>query len=320
MFLSPSHQALELIDQLDSELKDLAADMRTRAGHLRIDALWEIPLRSEPLVDPKAPIEIAIPEREAAVALAIEILTSLWMRPGQSMRETIRAPGAIGLHPDWIAAIERTNAIRAELYEVIKPLTQQQRVNIWRRHNGISALQALRITPILNAPMVMRFYWDSTPSIKRVRASDMASKLEQQLIELHGYVPHWDELPEDSADRKTSHSVEMLRQLDSHEAIAIYRQGKPHVRVRVRDGDDEPYIAQASVPYVYSHQSQSVKITPLTSYEPQATDKPRSSRVRIESEPYVEALYIHRYLPSFRAWTEKDESQDKPQRHMRKKA
>jgi hypothetical protein len=318
--ISPSHHALELIEQLDSELKDLASDMRSRAGSIRIDALWEIPLRSAPLVDAAAPIEISSPEREEAVVLAIEILTSLWMRVGQSMRETVRAPGAIGLLPEWIEVITKTNGLRAELYEVIKPLTQQQRVNIWRRHNGISALQALRITPILSDPMAIRFYWDSTPSIKRVRAWDMASGLEQQLIDLYGYVPRREELTEDSAERKTAYSVEMLRQLDSHEAIAIYREGKPHVRVRVRDGDNQPYIAQASVPYVYNHRCPSVRIKPLDSYQPRASEKPRSSRVRIEAEPYVEAFYIHRYLPAFRAWTAKDEHQGKPQRHVRKKA
>ncbi|WGK63341.1 DNA replication terminus site-binding protein (plasmid) [Halopseudomonas sp. SMJS2] len=318
--ISPSHHALELIDQLDSELKDLAADMRSRSGSIRIDALWEIPLRSAPLVDSKAPIEISAPEREEAELLVIEILTSLWMRIGQSMRETIRAPGAIGLLPQWIDTIARTNLLRSQIYEVIKPLSQQQRVNIWRRHNGISALQTMRITPILRDPVAIRFYWDATPSIKRVKAWDLAGKLEQQLIDIHGHVPRTEELPEDSVDRKTAFSVEMLRILDSHEAVAIYREGKPHVRVRVHDGDDSPYIAQASVPYVYNHQCPSVRITPLVSYEPHASERPRSSRARIEAEPYVESLYIHRYLPCYRAWTAKDEQQNKPERHTRKKA
>lgn len=318
--ISPSHHAHELINQLDSELKDLASDMRAHAGSIRIDALWEIPLRSAPLVDPKAPIEISEPDREAAVLLAIEILTGIWMRVGQSMRETIRAPGAIGLPPQWIDTIARTNQLRSQIYEVIKPLTQQQRVNIWRRHNGISALQTMRITPILRDPVAIRFYWDATPSISRVRAWGLAEKLEQQLIEIHGYVPRTEELPEDSLDRKTAFSVEMLRHLASHEAVAIYRAGKPHVRVRVHDGNDAPYIAQASVPYVYDHQCPSVRITPLVSYEPSSSKRPRSSRARIEAEPYVESLYIHRYLPGFRDWTDKDEQQNKPERHKRKKA
>ncbi|MAG67032.1 MAG: hypothetical protein CMK74_14375 [Pseudomonadales bacterium] len=318
--LSPSHHALELINQLDAELKELASDMRSRAGSIRIDALWEIPLRATPLVDSKAPIEISEPGGAEAVQLAIEILTSLWMRPGQNMRETIRAPGAIGLLPHWIESIAQTNQLRSQIYEVIKPLTQQQRVNIWRRHNGISALQTMRITPILSDPVAIRFYWDSTPSIKRVRAWDLAEKQEQQLIEVHGHVPRTEELPEDSVDRKTAFSVEMLRLLDSHEAVAIYREGKPHVRVRVHDGDDSPFIAQASVPYVYNHQCPSVRITPLVSYEPHPSKRPRSSRAKIEAEAYIESLYIHRYLPEFRAWTIKDEQQNKPERHKRKKA
>ncbi len=319
--LSPLQKGKELIAQLDSDLKELAADMRSHAGQIRVDTLWEIPQREAALVDSRHRIEIVAPEGIGAVSLVIESLTSLWLRPKQHIRETLRSPGAVALPDRFIERIRETSRQRIELYELLQPLKQAERLKVWRTQYGISALQTLRIATVLHDPLSLRFYWDTSPSMKRISAGDLIQQYEDMLKETHGnLVPTWQSLPETSVDRKFAYSVEHLRQLDSHEPVAVYRHGKPHVRVRIKDGDAKPYIATCALPLVYSINCKPPAIKPLHDYEPPKLLISRSVRAKVEPQPFIESLNIYRFLPQFRVPLKGDSDSDsKPERYARKK-
>lgn len=297
--LSTNQGARELINTLDRELKELAADMRANAGRIRIDCLWEIPMREAILVDSKKPIEVIPMDGIDATALAIELITNIWLGIGQNTRETRRAPGCIGLPSQWIERIKQTNLMRAALASLMKPLTQEMRTAIWRKHNGISSLQTLRKTVCLEDPISLRFYWDTSPSMKRTTVGEVRESQAKSLIETHGHIPVIETLPEGSLDRKIAGSVVMLDKLDSDEPIAIYRQGKPHIRARVKDGNNTSFTP-ASVPFVYDRNCLRPEIKPLLSYEQQSTNASRSIRAKIMLEPYIESMFIHRYLEQYR--------------------
>ncbi|MCT7339962.1 hypothetical protein N5K55_02595 (plasmid) [Pseudomonas aeruginosa] len=72
----------ELIPTLDKSLKELAFLLEKSKAHIRIDALFQVPLRKSPRVDKNAAIEIVVPDGEEGIALAIETLTTIWLKGG----------------------------------------------------------------------------------------------------------------------------------------------------------------------------------------------------------------------------------------------
>ncbi len=159
----------ELIPTLDKSLKELAFLLEKSKAHIRIDALFQVPLRKSPTVDKNAAIEIATPDGETGIPLAIETLTTIWLGEGQSAKETLRSPGAIGLPALALDRIRETNRLRMHLFDLIEKAKPAERKRIWKAkdHYGISSLQAMRVTPILHDPQLIRFYWDTGSITKR---------------------------------------------------------------------------------------------------------------------------------------------------------
>jgi hypothetical protein len=326
-YLSTEHgaRAKELINLIDGSLKSLAAEMRANAGRIRVDAIWEIPLRDAALVDKNKPIVPIEHKGIDAANLAIECLTNIWLRAGQNMRETMRAPGIVGMPAELIAQVRKSNELRLKLYNLMKPLNQKERSVIWRAHSNISALQTQRLTHVFNEPKAVRFYWDVAYSMRRVAAHDLAAEYSAALKETHGYDPEQEGLPEDSADRKFARARDKLLALGAREPVAIYRPGQPHVRARIHYGGNKPIITPTSVPFVYDiDQVEAPKIVALRSYEP-PVDKTGGARSRAKLEPYpmesIETLHIHQYLPEHRQPMPdaKDGEQTPHTRHQRNK-
>lgn len=318
-YLTPAQGAKELITRIDGSLKSLAAEMRKNAGRIRVDAIWGIPLRETALVDATKPIVPVEYLGIDAVTQAIECLTTIWLTMGQNMRETLRAPGIVGMPGSLVEQVRESNHLRMELYNLIQPLEKQERVNIWRAHSNISGLQTQRLTKIIHEPKAIRFYWDKSISMRRVGAHALAAEYSAQLKDLHGIDPDADSLPDDSLDRKMARARDMLLMLGVREPVAIYRHGQPHVRARIHAGDQSPSITPTSVPFVYDiEQFEKPVIAALRSYEPgnKATAK-RSSRAKVEADPFFESLYIHRYLEAHRQPLTVESEPKKHLRHQR---
>lgn len=122
----------ELIPTLDKSLKELAFLLEKSKAHIRIDALFQVPLRKSPRVDKNAAIEIVVPDGEEGIALAIETLTTIWLKGEQSAKETLRCPGAIGLPPLALERIRDTNRLRMHLFDLIEKAKPAERKRIWK--------------------------------------------------------------------------------------------------------------------------------------------------------------------------------------------
>ena len=322
-YLTPAQGAKELINRINGSLKSLEAELRANAGKIRVDAIWDLPLRKTGLVDATKPIIPVELKGIDAANLAIESLTSIWLRIGQDMRETLKAPGVVGMPGSLITQVQESNHLRLELYNLMKPLEPAERVKIWRAEHNISGLQTQRITRIFQQPKAVRFYWDVSYSMRRVAAHDLAAEYSATLQKLHGHDPQMEGLPEDSLDRKLARARDILLGLGVREPVAIYRQGQPHVRARIHDGEQTPIITPTSVPFVYDiDQVEAPKIVALGGYEPgNKTTGKRSTRAKVELDPiqFCETLYIHQYLPAHRKPLPKlAEGEQKPhKRHQR---
>lgn len=297
-YLTPQQGAKELISRINESLKLLADEMRANAGRIRVDAIWEIPLREAGRVDASKPIVPVERQGIDAANLAIECLTCIWLRPPQNMRETLKAPGVVAMPGSFIAQIQESNHLRLELYNLMKPLTPAEREKIWRQHSNLSALQTQRITRVFEDPKRIRFYWDVSFSMRRIAAHDLAAEYSAMLIKLHGHDPQMEGLPEDSIDRKWARARNILMGLGVREPVAIYRPGQPHVRARIHDGLETP-ITPTSVPFVYDiDKVEKPKIVALGTYDPGKPKKAeRSSRAKVEENPIqgCEKLFIHQY-------------------------
>lgn len=320
VYLSPTQGATELISRIDGALKSLASEMRAHAGSIRVDAIWEIPLREAPLVDKDKFIVPVAHTGIDATNLAIECLTSIWLKIGQNMRETLRAPGVVGLPGALIEQIREVNKLRLELYFLMKPLSAQERVKIWRAKSNISALQTTRLTHVIEDPKAIRFYWEKTPSMLRKNAHALAAEYSKELKKIHGYDPVMESLPENSHDLKLARGRDLLLALPSDELVAIYRPGQPHVRAKIRLAEGKPYIDPTSVPFVYDvERFEQPVISSLKAFDPTAkANVPRSKRAKVEAEPYIPSLYIHQYVEAHRKPAKSKSGSDAvPEPHVR---
>lgn len=289
--------ARETLQQLLHACSLLASSLQAHREDIRIDALYAIALRGTPSVDPLAQIPVTPLYDEEGAVLLSEVLASPWLRPEQNPKETLRAPGAVALPPALLLQIASCNTLRQQLFEHLQPLDQQTRIDLWRSHPGIASLQVLRQTPILAEPQKIRFYWDTGSSLVRKRVTDLMEEYRRKLQDRFGYSAPLSQQPELATERKLAYALDLLARLDPQEQVAIYRRVSPHVRARVHDGEDKPYICSAPVPFVYSDEGPQPQIKPLADYDPDSQPaRPRSSRAQLEAEPYFDGLNIYRYV------------------------
>ena len=300
-----------LIVQLDAELKELAALIARSKAHIRIDALYTIPLRDVGTVDPNKEIEVTRPEGSEAVDLVIHALTHILLAPGQDPKSTFRTPGAVGLPTLVLEQIQATNQLRMQLFENIKAAPRLMRTRIWKSLDFLSSLQAMRVTPVLAEPKLIRFYWDTGSVTTRWVARDLMQDWEDQLKKLRGQVPTPDEVVDGSVEKTLLFSLEQMRAKlkNFDERVAIHRPGTPHVRARITDptvvdaktGEIKPYLGMAAVPFVYDIALDPPKISALSSYSPSESKRAAKEDV-FEPEPLVDRMKVYRYVASRREY------------------
>ncbi|MGE8066146.1 DNA replication terminus site-binding protein [Pseudomonas sp. NPDC089569] len=308
-YLSNASGALQLVNELREELEALELVLEASSTHIRVDAIFGIELRKTKLVTVGNPIPVTPLFGAAALQCAKDVLTNITLKPEQSAKETFRAPGALGLPRVAIQYLEKTNRIRLELFRLLGLLKAHERKALWKKFPGISSLQAIRTTVILSDPQFIRFYWHVGSSGVKRQAKDLIAEWDKQLFDLHGYRPRMDDTLENSLERKLVYSLEMLEALDdTSEQVCIHRPVAPHVRARFKDGDNEPDFVLAQTPFVYDIESPPPRIDPLVSYDPSGAkaasqeNQGRSTRARLEEEPYIEAMHIYQYKEGYRTF------------------
>ena len=155
---------------------------------------------------------------------------------------------------------------------------------------------------IVCGPATIRFYWDAAPSVRPKKAEAWIAHYSKALTDLHGYIPRIEDLSETDNSRKLVYGINKLSEhANPDEYIAEFRLGQPHVRARVTFiGNDPAVIRPTSMPICYSIDDPVPLITPLTSWEPTKAVSKRSKRAKIDIEPFVEALNLHRYLEPYK--------------------
>jgi hypothetical protein len=298
------------VNTLVTELATLKSLLDASSAHIRIDALFKIPLRMTPRVSMSDKIKVEPLFGAEANNCVKEVLTQIILLDGQNAKETIRAPGAIGLPSHVLEQVKKTNLIRSQLFEMIGKLKPKERKSVWRKTHGISSLQALRTTVILEDPQFINIFWHVGTSGTKKQAKDLIEEWDKTLVDLHGYRPRMEDTLEGSLERKLVFALDQLEALDdTNENVSIHRAVAPHVRARFKDGDKDPRFVISPTPFVYDIESPPPQITALEDYCPAIANsaeqekKKRSKRARLMAEPYIESMYVYRYLEEHRSNT-----------------
>lgn len=296
IYLSPAQGHKELVEQLREGLDKLRL-LLEQPGCIRVDSLFPLPLRKAPSVPKRERISVMTMSDNELRKEAIDALTAMWLRPGQHPKESLRIPGACAISRAAMDQVNACNQIRMEMINLLAPVSTEDRRVMWRAHHNISSYQTLRMIPTLSDPLRIRFYWDIGDSITRYTAGELVELWSQKLIDLQGDVCSSRQCEPDTLNFRLALSIERLSMLPSNEHVAVRRILPPHVRARVQDGG-KPYITNASVPFVYELSCLPPSVKPLTDYDPEApvTPKKRSTRAKLMTEPYIDAMNVFRYL------------------------
>lgn len=312
-YLTPFSGAVELVNALIAELEGLSSLLNASKTYIRIDAIYGIDLRMSPRVVADQEIPVRILTGADAFACAKEVLTSIWLRTGQSPKETFRAPGAIALPREAVDGIERANRIRFELFGLVSLLTVKERKALWKKFPAISSLAALRTTQVLTAPELITFYWHTGNSGKRIQVKELIAEWDKHLAKVFGGRPRMSETLDGTLEQKLVYAIDTLEHIDPippDEQVCIHRPVAPHIRARYRDSsvprDKELPIVQAPAPFIYELGSSPPKIKDLKPFAPVAAGdsgergKNLSKRAQIMDVPHVESMHIYRYMEGHR--------------------
>lgn len=302
-YLSPQQGIKEKVNILERRLETLGNRMRTRPERLRVDVAYMIPFRDQAEVDESKGISVTPLEGSEAIQRVIYGLTSTRIEPGkQNPRETLRVPAVMALPYDWLEELTELNSVRQEIEHLAGMIEDQyERTKMWGSMRYLSSLQVMRQTWIVSGPARIRFYWDAAPSVQNKTAAEWIKVYTKHVKKLYGYVPTIGELAEGDTIRKFIDAINELSGIDAQERIAAFRPGQPHVRARVSFIDTIPRMLRpAPTPIVYPIDDPVPFIVPLSSYEPGEISNKKWSRAKIEAEPFVEAMYLHRYLEPYR--------------------
>ncbi|WNZ87416.1 DNA replication terminus site-binding protein [Pseudomonas sp. P108] len=302
-YLSPQQGIKEQVGILEERLEALGNKMRASPDRLRVDASYLIPFRDQAEVDETKGITVTPLDGSEALQRVIYGLTSTRIEPGkQNPRETLRVPAVLALPRDWLHELVELNGVRQEIERLAGEIEEQyERSKAWASMRYLSSLQVIRQTWIVSGPARIRFYWDASPSVQNKTAADWIKVYTKHLKKLHGYVPAIGELPEGDNSRKFVEAITSLSGISPRERIAAFRPGQPHVRARVSFIGTEPKALRPSpTPIVYPIDDPVPFIVPLSSYEAGELSEKKWSRTKIDLEPFVESMYLHRYLKQYR--------------------
>lgn len=302
-YLSSQQGMKEQVNILEQRLETLGNKMHTRPERLRVDAAYMIPFRDRREVDETKGIDVVPLYGAEALHRVIYGLTSTRIERGkQNPRETLRVPAVIAMPSDWIQELVELNAVRQEIERLAGEIEDQyERTKAWASMRYLSSLQVIRQTWIVSGPARIRFYWDASPSVMNKTAAQWIKVYTSHLKKLHGYVPTMGELPEGDSSRKFVEALEALSGISARERIAAFRPGQPHVRARVSFiGTDERKLRPAPTPIIYPIDDPVPFIVPLSSYQAGELSEKKWSRTKIDAEPFVESMYLHRYLREYR--------------------
>lgn len=297
---SDSTTALDRIEALVAELKQLRQLILENEDGIRVDAMFNIGLRRSAKVTRTEPIRVEPLHGEEAFHAAVDALTDLEFRDGQVPRETFRAPGVLAVPRLIYGQILKTNRMRKQLSRLIAKIKPQSaRREVWAKHSDLCPKHVLRNIPTLKNPRNINFYWSTGFTGKTYIASDLLDEWKQYLEEiingegmlLNSYNPITQSLLE-------ARIKELEDACSPSAKVTIKRPVAPHVRARVsaaRLKRDHTAVV-APIPFVYCLVDgvPPPEIKPLPDYDPKKPTRKASKRILV-TKVLVTGAHVYGY-------------------------
>lgn len=241
---------------------------------------------------------------------AIQLYQALWYEDGQDGRETVTCPGIIGASLETLAAAQKCNVNKDAFKKAVLALKglnrsqinslmddlhrRQEPVATALRRMGTARLnlkQAYRHIPFLDQrPVKIGFTWSKQGRVIQRTSVATARRLLEQRIET----------PQICLE------LQRLAEIRSDEMLARVRSVCPHLRANIVFPDTEGQgvqrrLMQAPLPILVPLQPSErlPEFVPVTA-EPPAIPRLRRADVRIEDEPFLLSIRVHRYRETFR--------------------
>lgn len=265
--------------------------------------------------DVALPSWVSCTEAELADALdmrlkAIRLYRALWYEESQDGRETITCPGIVGASSDTLAAARVCNAAKDDFKAAVLALKmlgrleanaamadlhqRQEAVAVAMRRMGAARLnlkQAYRHIPLLEQrPLKIGFTWSKQGRVIQRTGVTMARRLLEQRVETPQILLE----------------LRRLMEIPSDEMLVRVRSVCPHLRANIVFAVGEGFevrrrLMQTPLPILVPLRygeclPEFVPVAP----EPPANLRLRRADVRIEDEPLLPSVRVHRYRVSYR--------------------
>lgn len=241
---------------------------------------------------------------------AIQLYRALWYEDCQDGRETLTCPGIVGASPETLVAAHACNNAKDAFKEAILALKILDRVeantvmaDLHQRQEPLAAAmrrmgaarlnlkQAYRHIPLLEQrPLKIGFTWSKQGRVIQRTSVAAARRLLEQRIETP----------------QIRQELDRLAGIPADEMLARVRSVCPHLRANIVFADDEGTgvrrrLMQVPLPILIplrggENLPEFVAITP----EPVGGPRLRRADVRIEDEPFLSSIRVHRYRCAYR--------------------
>ncbi|MFO1421289.1 MAG: hypothetical protein U1F59_10245 [Candidatus Competibacteraceae bacterium] len=241
---------------------------------------------------------------------AVQLYRALWYEDGRDGRETLTCPGIVGASLDTLAAARACNAAKDAFKAAILVLKALGRVeanaamaDLHRRQEPLAAAmrrmgaarlnlkQAYRHIPLLEErPIKIGFTWSRQGRVIQRTSMAAARRMLEQRVETPQVLLE----------------LQRLAEIRGDEILARIRGVCPHLRANIvfparDDSGVRRRLMQAPLPILVSLRKGEF----LPEFVPVAPDPPLNPRlrradVRIEDEPFLPSVRIHRYRLPYR--------------------
>ncbi len=241
---------------------------------------------------------------------AIQLYRALWYEDSQDGRETLTCPGIIGAGSDTLATAHACNTAKDDFKGAVLALKtlgrleanaamadlhrRQESVAVAMRRMGAARLnlkQAYRHIPLLEQrPLKIGFTWSKQGRVIQRTSVAAARRLLEQRVE----------------SPQIQLELQRLAQIRDDEMLARVRGVCPHLRANIVfaapvGAGVQRRLMQAPLPILVPLQRgerlpEFVPVAP----EPPANPRLRRADVRIEDDPFLPSVRVHRYRAPYR--------------------
>jgi len=222
---------------------------------IKIKYLGYIPARKVKIVPDSIVVEDVTGSHDARFKL-VEGLTDIYRTENQDPKATLRVPGLVGVSSDTFQALKCLVTMRAEFKrDMLKTFTSvKKRQDIYQDLNGLAPLQLVRGIELIDDLKSMTFRWCEGDGVKKLTMKELRNDWLTEVRKLTGNSAiSWEDFPDEIDD--DSAYVRRLSYRDTisipdDENVAIKRDTKPHIRVRISESG-RTYYRQGPVPIIY---------------------------------------------------------------------